>query len=49
MSEWLDGQKKPICNYRYSLQEKIKKPYTLCKLIAEEKIRLANLEAIDHK
>jgi hypothetical protein len=46
MSEWYDSQKKPKSDFRKLLQERVEKDYPRRILTAEEKKRLAKLEAI---
>ena len=49
MSEWYDSQKKPIGNFRQSLQERIEKENPRRHLTAEETKRLARLETLADK
>jgi tetratricopeptide (TPR) repeat protein len=49
MSEWSDSQKKPSCDFRKVLQERIEKANPRRELTAEEAKRLAKLEVIADK
>jgi hypothetical protein len=49
MSEWLDKQKKPSCNFRELLQERIEKANPRRKLTSEENKRFKKLKAIVDK